>query len=121
MPEIIIKKFSESLENFYFFLIFAAVWYKSKVMFSAPQQVLKNRRRLSALTTLQARIAENNVSANRFSIAKKQTQTLREFFEDLQVEENRIKREIQRIGQKIKRLENSNVDKKDNDNKTDGK
>lgn len=50
-----------------------------------------------------------------------QTQTLREFFEDLQVEENRIKREIQRIGQKIKRLENSNVDKKDNDNKTDGK
>lgn len=38
-------------------------------------------------------------------IFSQQTQTLRKFFEDLQVEENRIKREILKIAQKIQKLE----------------
>ncbi|XP_011205500.2 uncharacterized protein LOC105227707 [Bactrocera dorsalis] len=74
-------------------------------MISTQQQILRNRRRMSALTTLQQRIAANSARSDRFHNVKKQTQTLREFFEDLQVEENRIKREILKIAQKIKRLE----------------
>ncbi|XP_039953047.1 uncharacterized protein LOC120770017 [Bactrocera tryoni] len=74
-------------------------------MISTQQQILRNRRRMSALTTLQQRIAANSAQSDRFRNVKKQTQTLREFFEDLQVEENRIKREILKIAQKIKRLE----------------
>nr|XP_014086128.1 uncharacterized protein LOC106614757 isoform X1 [Bactrocera oleae] len=75
-------------------------------MFSAEQQqILRNRRRMSALTALQQRITANSAQSDRFHMVKKQTQTLREFFEDLQVEENRIKREILKIAQKIKKLE----------------
>ncbi|XP_018793628.1 PREDICTED: uncharacterized protein LOC108971801 [Bactrocera latifrons] len=79
-------------------------------MISTQQQILRNRRRMSALTTLQQRIAANSARSDRFHNVKKQTQTLREFFEDLQVEENRIKREILKIAQKIKRLEKVTVE-----------
>ncbi|XP_067634041.1 uncharacterized protein [Eurosta solidaginis] len=74
-------------------------------MFPVPQQVSRNRRRMAALTTLQNRIANRKPNAKDIAIVKEQTEKLRQFFNELAAEEDRIQREIWKVGEKIHKLE----------------
>ncbi|XP_053965715.1 uncharacterized protein LOC128868024 [Anastrepha ludens] len=74
-------------------------------MFSATQQVLKNRRRMSILATLQREIADRKSYQDEFAVVKEQKIRLHNFLEELQVEEDKIQSKICEIGENINKLE----------------